>query len=344
MTSKIILSYGSISHQGSRPYQEDTCYWLETPINGCIGFVLADGMGGHVSGDLASQTLVNAFREEFSNPISMETIAKTLRASLDRGNQRIKDQIAANPEHDGMGSTYLAGFVCNRHLHWISVGDSPLYLYSSGNLKQVNQDHSMAPVLQQSVAKGEISQEQADTHPHKNSLLSAVMGDPIEMVDNPTESLPLHVEDVVIVASDGLQTLSDQEIKSIIVLWARQGWVDDLTEMLLAAVISKNNPYQDNTTIMVAAFIPSDQAESTLHVENENLSLNQVSWSELIREDTNADNVDILNSKKIFLVVIVLFFLGIAAGVGAYYFMSYFVKPHTHVGLFQGELTVMAKY
>jgi len=330
MTNKIRLSYGSSSHQGTRPYQEDTCYWLDTPKSGCIGFVLSDGMGGHASGDLASQTLVKAYREEFADLISMDTLVKTLRSSLERGNQLIREQVIAHPERDGMGATYVAGFVCNRRLQWISVGDSPLYLFSSEGLKQINQDHSMAPVLQQRVAKGEISQEQADSHPQRNALFSAVMGETIEMIDCPMESLPLEVGDVVIIASDGLQTLSDQEIESIIVRWREQGWQDDLTKLLLSAVMSKNNPQQDNVTIMAAALIPAAQLEPNLQANIVELSSNHVSWSELMREESHTVIDESSKSKNWFWEVVVVLFLVFAVGVGAYYYSNHFTKLPTH--------------
>ncbi|WP_052501599.1 PP2C family protein-serine/threonine phosphatase [Thiomicrospira microaerophila] len=296
MKTKIKLVYGSSIHQGARAYQEDSCYWLETAKSGCMGFVLADGMGGHAAGDVASQTLVKNYQAVFSQLAQIDSITDALATSLHKANQEIKTLIREQPALASMGSTYLAGFVCDKTLYWISVGDSPLYLYSGGKLRQINEDHSMAPELKERVAKGEITQEQADTHPNRNSLYSAVMGDAIEMIDHPKKGIALDVGDVVIIASDGIQTLSEQEIETIVKHWHEHTADADLTNILLEAVLKKKNPRQDNTTIMAAAFI-SSSTTSNQNIEAD-ANANDMSWSSLMREDTSPKKTSSANPRK----------------------------------------------
>ncbi|EXJ09081.1 MULTISPECIES: PP2C family protein-serine/threonine phosphatase [Nitrincola] len=323
MSNRLILSYGSSTHQGARPYQEDSCYWLETNKSGCIGFVLSDGMGGHAAGDVASKTLVKAYRQVFSKEVTLDTLVSQLKASMDLGNQQICEIITKKPELTGMGATYLAGFVYDKILYWISVGDSPLYLYSNGKLRQVNEDHSMAPILLERVIKGEITQEQASSHPQKNSLISVVMGDQIEKVDQPTTGIALSPGDVVIIASDGIQTLSEKEIERLVEKWQQHTPHDDLTDMLLQAVLNKKNPKQDNTTIMVAALMPTDGSLSDLHGTPSNASTaNQVSWSALMRDDDpvmehsfSKENITVVKWVILLLVMIVL-------GLVAYFYID----------------------
>ena len=291
MNSKIKLVYGSSLHQGARAYQEDCCYWLQTAKSGCMGFVLSDGMGGHAAGDVASHTLVKAYQQVFSKELDGEDWATPLKSSLDLGNQQLKEMVQVKPELDGMGATYLAGFVCNKKLYWISVGDSPLYLFSDGKLTQINEDHSMAPVLQERVKKGELTQDEANTHPQRNSLLSAVMGDSIDTIDQPSSGISLNTGDVMIAASDGIQTLSENEIETLVHRWLEATPDADLTDILLKAVLNKKNPRQDNISIMVAALIPT--------ISQEPETADEVSWSSLMRNEV-AKKTDFLEGTSAF--------------------------------------------
>jgi PPM family protein phosphatase len=245
--------YSSVCHQGDRPYQEDACLWSESADRECLGFVLSDGMGGENSGDLASQALVDAYAQTFKDACFSEDPVQTLAASLEAGNHQIRQIIREGAGQLGMGATYLAGVVSREKLNWISVGDSPLYLFRQGQLQQVNEDHSMRPILKEQVAKGEITPEHAARHPRRNDLFSAVMGGRIEETDRPTEGLALNEGDVILVASDGIQSLDDSEIEALIRTWVDSGYQGDLCQRLIQAVLEKKDPYQDNVAVMVAA-------------------------------------------------------------------------------------------
>ena len=133
---------------GKREIQEDELGFIDGPTLDPGGqhpvVIVADGMGGHASGELASRLAVRAFVEAYGTE---GPPADRLRAALDRANQAIDDAIRDNLSLDGMGTTLVAAAVTADGLEWISVGDSPLYLCRGGRLKRLNEDHSMAPVI-----------------------------------------------------------------------------------------------------------------------------------------------------------------------------------------------------
>ena len=149
---------------GKREYQEDDYGLLDGRDLGLDGrehsmLLVADGMGGHVGGATASGLLSKTFVEVY--PQASGSIVERLRDCLAAANKALADAIAANPELDSMGSTLVAAVVSSEGLHWISVGDSPLWLFRKGQLERLNADHSMAPILAELVAKGDMTEEDA---------------------------------------------------------------------------------------------------------------------------------------------------------------------------------------
>ena len=248
------LLYKATAHQGKRAYQEDSHKVFGINNQSGVSFVVADGMGGHAAGDLASQTLVQEFEKIFASKDLNGSDAVLLEDALENGNRAISNIVQKNSSLEGMGSTYVAGFCIGGNLYYISVGDSPMYLIRDNKIKQINQDHSLAPVLKQKVLEGRITQQEADTHPNKNALLSSVTGEDIAEVDFQKDGFKLHKNDVIIVASDGVQTLKEVEILNIVQNWIDKGANEVLSDMLVEAVMSKNNPKQDNTTVVTIAF------------------------------------------------------------------------------------------
>ena len=115
-----------------------------------------------------------------------------------------------------MGCTLVGVVVDPVGLRWVSVGDSRLFLFRKGELYQLNEDHSLAPMLDQLVEQGEMTREQALNHPRRHHLRSALTGEPIELIDLARERVGLHADDCIILASDGLDTLEPDEIADLI--------------------------------------------------------------------------------------------------------------------------------
>ena len=248
---------------GKREYQEDDYGLLDGRDLGLDGrehsmLLVADGMGGHVGGATASSLLSKTFVEVY--PQASGSIVERLRDCLAAANKALADAIAANPELDSMGSTLVAAVVSSEGLHWISVGDSPLWLFRQGKLERLNADHSMAPILAELVAKGDMTEEEAARDPRRHSLRSAVMGDDIHLIDASAQPVAVEKGDRLLLASDGLLTLSEPEIAAIL-QQTQDAPLADSAAALIQAVEAAEHPHQDNTTILLYA--PAEDMELT---------------------------------------------------------------------------------
>lgn len=241
--------------QGQRDYQEDSVA-ADFILGNKHGFiVLADGMGGHAAGDVASKIVVTeVFSElkfQFSDASAFENeIVTVLKDVALSANACISAHVAENPAHRGMGSTLVAPIFFENRMYWISVGDSPLYLFRKGELKQLNEDHSMAPQIDIMVKTGQIDEETARNHPDRNCLTSVLIGSDIPRIDCQTNPTLLQSGDVLIVASDGLQFLRDNEIKTILGK-NRRKTSSGIAQTLMTAVHKLKDPDQDNISISV---------------------------------------------------------------------------------------------
>ena len=246
---------------GKREYQEDDYGLLDGRDLGLGGsehsmLLVADGMGGHVGGATASNLLSKTFVEAY--PQASGPVVNRLRACLEAANKALADAIAENPALDSMGSTVVAAVVSSEGLNWISVGDSPLWLFRKGKLERLNADHSMAPVLADLVAKGSMTEEEAARDPRRHALRSAVMGDDIPLIDVSPQPVMVEKGDRLLLASDGLLTLSEQEIEKIL-RETQDVPLKDSVAALIQAVEDAEHPHQDNTTVLLYA--PTEGAE-----------------------------------------------------------------------------------
>lgn len=234
---------------GGRGYQEDDYGLIERADSDSDEvLVIADGMGGQVSGDTASHTVVKTFIEAYSDTTGL--ISDRLRTCLKVANDALASAIDAHPALAGMGTTVVATVISQRGLEWISVGDSPLWLFREGQLRRLNADHSMAAVFADLVAVGRMTEEEAATDPKRHALRSAMMGDEIHLIDVSSQPVALKRGDRVVLASDGLLTLADDEIARI--LHTRQDApLSEVAEALIQAVEDAAHPHQDNTTVLL---------------------------------------------------------------------------------------------
>ena len=239
---------------GKRDYQEDDYGVLDGRADvGIDGgehtlLLVADGMGGHVSGDTASRLINKTFIETY--PLASGPVTDRLRECLDAANQAIAAAIEEKPELDGMGSTLLVLVVSQRGLEWLSIGDSPLWLFRDGHLIRINSDHSMAPVLADMVASGRMTEDEMAEDSNRHMLRSAVTGDEISLIDVSSQPRDLKKDDLLLLASDGIMTLGEKEIVNI--LQNMQGAsLEDIAAALLKAVEDVALPNQDNATVLL---------------------------------------------------------------------------------------------
>ena len=245
------LSAAAAASQGARPYQEDTSAIWQPPVevegDAPLLAVVADGMGGHVSGEVASQLACQAFIDTFG--ASDGEIRDRLEQALTAANDAIANAIAARPELNGMGCTLVAAYFDAQGLWHVSVGDSLLLLLREEVLHGLNENHSFGAVLDQQAEAGLISPEDAQSNPRRNSLRSALTGERIALVDLPAEPYPIKAGDCVVLASDGLDTLNGHEIADLVVGNTAND-AESIASVLLAAVDAHGLPNQDNTTVV----------------------------------------------------------------------------------------------
>jgi len=177
--------------------------------------VVADGMGGHRAGDVASSITLTKFKEyweetgEFSDP---ESIENWFREHITQLNQYIFEHAKLNPECQGMGTTVVAAIVTDQFASIANVGDSRCYIFNDSGFNQLTEDHSLVNEL---VKSGQISKEDAEHHPRKNVLLRAVGTEPTVEID--IKTISFEEGDFLLLCSDGLSNkLSDHEMKEIL--------------------------------------------------------------------------------------------------------------------------------
>ncbi|MAM71482.1 MAG: hypothetical protein CMP91_10105 [Gammaproteobacteria bacterium] len=274
---------------GSRKSQQDRAAIVSWP-NGFSLHILADGMGGHVGGAEASQLVVSTFRESFVAS-EKEEIKDRFLEGLSAANLAVYEYVKQNPEMEGMGSTFLALIFDGNAVQWISVGDSPLWLYRQGKLSRLNENHSMAEELSKQVEQGLISAEEAATSPERSQLLEAVLGRDIKLVDLPDETFSVEAGDIFILASDGVETCSVEELQSL--LAAEQGNslsdAEKLVEIILQKVTEHQRPSQDNSTLNIIRILGDQAHVQTLRGKNNNETPTDSDNADE-HNDENADN------------------------------------------------------
>ena len=149
-----------------------------------------------------------------------------------------------------MGATLVAPVFMRDRLFWISIGDSPLYLYRDGELRQLNEDHSLGPHIDYMVRSGMMSEDIGRNHPDRNALTSVLIGETIERIDCPDVPFQLKDGDILVVASDGLQFLSNRKIRKTL-RDSGKATAARISEALLDELRALEDPEQDNICFSV---------------------------------------------------------------------------------------------
>ena len=194
-----------------REINQDYIFVSEKPVGNLPNlFLVADGMGGHKAGDLASEYTVAKVQEAVSS--SMQTIPyQILKGAFQYANQRLLEKAGESENYTGMGTTLVAATVKGEEVYIVNVGDSRLYKIGD-RIEQITEDHSL---VEEMVRMGEISREQARNHPDKNIITKAIgVSDNVEPDYFDTE---LRKRECLLMCSDGLSNMvPDQQIKEIV--------------------------------------------------------------------------------------------------------------------------------
>ena len=217
-------------------------------------FVVADGMGGHASGEIASAIAIDTVQQVLLGGINPdetrlardvgdeeEEIRERLRYAMNQASIQIRKAALANPVHAGMGTTLVVMLIEDDEAHISHVGDSRLYLFRDDRLIRLTRDHT---VVQQEVDAGRLTPELARIVPHKNILTQSVgYHGPVEP---DTCTRPIEPGDLFILCSDGLtDPFEDEAVAEI----CRKNDAEDLAEILVNAALE--NGTEDNVTVIV---------------------------------------------------------------------------------------------
>ncbi|MFD4352900.1 PP2C family protein-serine/threonine phosphatase [Nocardia sp. NPDC058519] len=241
----LVLRYTARSDRGLvRGNNEDSVY------AGARLLALADGMGGHAAGEVASQLMIAALAHLDDDEPGDDILGK-LDHATHSGNAAIADHVEAEPELDGMGTTLTAILFAGRKLGLVHIGDSRAYLLRDGELAQITRDDTFVQSL---VDEGRITAEQAHTHPQRSLIMRALTGNEIEPTLIMREA---RAGDRYLLCSDGLSdVVSDETIGNTM----REGNTDECADRLIELALRSGGP--DNVTVVVADVIDLDYGQS----------------------------------------------------------------------------------
>lgn len=246
---------GNAQHIGNRSSQQDSFGFgdpedEEFLAHGGFVAVVCDGMGGMEHGDAASRMAVRAFLEAYGRKDPSETVPEALERSAREANDRVVEMAHELGAAESVGTTLVAAVLIDTGLgnamYFISVGDSGLFHVSDGQIQTVNRPHIFGNLLDNAVARGSMSKEQALLHPERESLTSFIGVEVLEEIDRNVDPWPIGDDDAILLASDGLfKTLSPEEI-----LESLHGHPQTWPDALVARTLARRYEYQDNVTVL----------------------------------------------------------------------------------------------
>ena len=181
-----------------RDINEDA-YLIKDPL-----YVVADGMGGHVAGDVAARTAVTVIADQASSASADDP--QTLARLLHDANRAILERTRSDPTLQGMGTTCTLALADEAAFHIAHVGDSRAYRLRNGRLEQLTDDHTLVGRM---VREGKMSAEEAERHPQRSIITRALGSQPEVEVD--VFEVEAHAEDCLLLCSDGLSSMLDGE-------------------------------------------------------------------------------------------------------------------------------------
>lgn len=208
-------------------------------------FIVADGMGGHNCGEIASSAAVEYisgyFTQNAGSFLNAGDRGLALKKLVEAANQEVWQKSMESPETNGMGTTLTMAVIADNIITVAHVGDSRLYLARSGNMRKVTDDHSY---IEELVRKGSLTREEAENHPGKNIITRAIGSSPELEVD--ILSLTMETDDMVILCTDGLTNmLCEGEIYET----AGSAEPEAACEQLIEA--AKKHGGEDNVTVII---------------------------------------------------------------------------------------------
>ncbi len=228
-----------------RPINEDSFYLPEVNEPFCA---VADGMGGHNAGEVASATAIRTFAEAMRQ--SGKVNATAIHEAVLKANAAVYDEAKRDVSKYGMGTTFTALVADGRRIHIAHVGDSRAYLLHEGAISRITQDHTL---VEEMVSKGLITEREARIHPKRN-LITRALGTQ-ENVEVDLIQLDVRKDEVLLLCSDGLSNyVSEHDMLRIVT--GEGEWQEKLKALVDIALSAGGS---DNITAMIATFEEDDR-------------------------------------------------------------------------------------
>ena len=246
------MIYNCDSHVGKvRKNNEDYCMGeiIQTEDD-CIGiFALADGMGGHKKGEVASKiavdSIIDFLKENIlkSCGIKMDYLDDVIKQGYNYANQKIFDKVSEDSSCEGMGTTLVVAVIDKDDMIMANVGDSRGYLLHNDEFRRITRDHS---VVEELVNANLITEEEARVHPRRNQITRAMGAEEIIIVDIFRKKI--EKGDMILLATDGLTgCVEDEDIKNII---KQDKDIKEICEDLINQ--ANDNSGKDNISIILS--------------------------------------------------------------------------------------------
>ncbi len=273
----LVLRYAARSDVGLvRSNNEDSVY------AGARLLALADGMGGHAAGEVASQLAIAALAHLDDDEPGGDLLGK-LDAAVRAGNSAIAGQVELDPELEGMGTTLTAILFAGNRIGLVHIGDSRGYLMRDGELTQITKDDTFVQTL---VDEGRITREEAHSHPQRSLIMRALTGHEVEPTLIMREA---RAGDRYLLCSDGLSDpVSDETIRDALQIPD----VGESAERLIELALRGGGP--DNVTVVVADVVNNDYGQ-TQPILAGAVSGDQ---SQSTRPNTSAGRASAINARK----------------------------------------------
>ena len=260
------MEYFALSDIGKIRASNEDFFYAENNL-----FIVADGMGGHNAGEIASKSAVNYFIKHFTKLVSEQhrktrenseerkinnfskiiskkstedEIQSALISSVKYANDKIFRMGLDNEEYSGMGTTFTCLFIKNEKCYVVHVGDSRLYLFRDFRLKLLTEDHTFVFALYK---KGAITYEELFSHPQRNYLTSVIGENELSALESFT--FDLLKEDIICICSDGMSSMLDDSAIEQILQKSKSKTAKKITDILIKKTLK--NGGNDNITVIV---------------------------------------------------------------------------------------------
>lgn len=221
-----------------RTFNEDSVGYYEDDNLGI--YIVADGMGGHNAGEVASKLAKETIIEYILNHKDESSEREILRTAIDVANLKIYREGILNDNCKGMGTTVVVAFIRRDNLTIANIGDSRAYILKNGELIKVTKDHSL---VQELLDNGTITKEEAQNHPNKNVITRAVGTNSVVEADY--YELDINTISKVVLCSDGLTNeVTDKDILKVIIS-------NEPNQCMQLINKSKENGGRDNVSVII---------------------------------------------------------------------------------------------